>query len=233
MRLLLITTCICCFCICQSKAQQRKIYSIKAGEIPAQVLPDEAMYVLPSFTDGQLFFRDGSYARQKFNYNCAVGEMQFINDKGDTLAIADPTLARYIKIDTLNFYFDKDFVQSIAEEDSFKLAVKQKLMVIADKTHSGYDIVTSSSSISTFSNIITNGKRFPLQIDKDVLLTKIPTYYLGDRYNHFLKADKKAFLNIFGNKNKSIQKYLKENSINFNKEDDLRKLFKFCVEVNE
>ena len=62
------------FCINTASAQKVKAYPVKVGEIPNQVLPNEAMYVLPAFTGGSVWFRDGTSSTQRFNYNFLLDE---------------------------------------------------------------------------------------------------------------------------------------------------------------
>ena len=81
MKILLILA-LCIFCIAKGSAQTEKIYSVKMGEVPNKVIPREAIYLLPAFTQGTVFFKDGSSSTQRFNYNSLLDEMHFINGQG-------------------------------------------------------------------------------------------------------------------------------------------------------
>jgi len=52
--------------------------------------------------------------------------------------------------------------------------------------------------------------------------------YIGDKFNHFLRANKKNFHTFF--KDKNIAQYLKEHQVDFDKEEDLEALLLFCTE---
>lgn len=213
-------------------AQPSVKYFVKAGETPAEVLPNEALYVLPVFETGTVFLRDGSFSNLLLNYNFVLDEMQFIGLKSDTLAIATPNLIRKVVIDSLTFYYDKGYLQETFKKDSFNLAIKQMLIQLPDKTHGGYDVSSASSSITTYGTIITNSAMNKLQVKKDVYFEKKYEYFLGDQYHHFVKADKKGFLAIFSLKKESLQKYLKENNINFNKKENIEQLLNYCLTGN-
>src|SRR6478609_7956182 len=99
MRIRLIVA-VCIFCIAKASAQTEKMYAVKIGEVPDQVIPREAIYLLPAFTQGSAFFKNGSSSKQRFNYNSLLDEMHFINERGDTLAIAEPALTTSVEIDS-------------------------------------------------------------------------------------------------------------------------------------
>lgn len=111
LRLLLMA---CIFNTYAAFAQQEKSYPVKAGEIPGEVLPKEAIYVLPAFATGTAFLKDGTSSMLRFNYNFLLDEMHFINEKGDTLAIADPLLINSVVIDSMVFYYDKGYLREIS-----------------------------------------------------------------------------------------------------------------------
>lgn len=210
-------------------SQNTKRYVVRAGENPAQVLPAEAMYVLPVFTHGTVYMRDGSTSRQKFNYNIILDEMQFIGPAGDTLTIAEPGMIKNLVIDSLLFYYEKNYLQVISQVDSFKIAIKQVLVQTPYRTRGGYDAPSATSSITTYSSILSRGSRGLLEVKKDVQFEKERFYFVGDKFNTFFKADKKSFLTIFGTKNDAILNYMKEHEINFRNEADLQKLLAFCA----
>ena len=62
---------------------------------------------------------------------------------------------------------------------------------------------------------------------EDIILRKDTHYYIGDKYDKFVRADRKSVLKHFQKRQPEIEKYLKENSIDFDKRDDLIKLTQF------
>jgi hypothetical protein len=155
-------------------AQTGKSWPVKVGEIPNQALPIEAMYVLPNFTTGTAFLRDGTSSIQRFNYNYLQDEMQFINNKGDTMTIADPALLKRVEIDSMVFYYDRIFVRQIFSAGKYKLAIRQEMVQIADKTRGAYDAASGASSIKTYGSINhENSRIYQLQVKKDVLFEGI------------------------------------------------------------
>jgi hypothetical protein len=214
-------------------AQQRKIYVVKAGEIPSEVLPVEAMYEFPQFKQGTVYMRDGSASTTKLNYNILLNEMQFITNKGDTLAIAYPETIKNLTIDTSYYLYDKTYIHVIVQIDSFRLGKKQLYLQSPYRTRSGYDAPTGAGSITTYSSLSSGFTNAKLQVKKDVQFEKEVLHVISDKFNHFFKADKKSFLNIFSKKRNEIENYMNENKINYLRQDDLEKLLMFCVSVNQ
>ncbi len=181
---------------------QSKEYPVKVGEIPTTVLPNEAMYVLPAFTKGTAFLRGGTSSTSLFNYNFLLDEMHFIAATGDTLAIAEPLLLRSVVIDSLLFYYDKTYVRLLLQLGNYKLAVKQEMVQVPDKTRGGYDVASGASAIQTYGSISNqNSRAFRLQVQKDVLFREERSYYITDASNHFLPASKKFFMRCLKRRN--------------------------------
>jgi hypothetical protein len=216
------------FCINTVAAQRGKTYPVKVGEIPKEVLPNKAMYALPSFTRGTALLRNGTSSTQRFNYNFLLDEMHFIDATGDTLAVADPALIKSVVIDSMVFYYDNGYVREIFRTGIYKLAIKQQMVQVADKTRGAYDAASAASSIKTYGTINNYGQRYELQVKKDVLFQESISYYIGIEFNPFVKATRKNFHVFFAEKN--ITMFIKEHKINFNKEEDLKTLLQFCVE---
>ena len=54
---------------------------------------------------------------------------------------------------------------------------------------------------------------------------KTDDYYFGDQYLTFLRASRKNIVKIFPKKKEVVEEYLKKTEVNFNNEEQLRKLF--------
>jgi hypothetical protein len=209
--------------------QQTKSYIVKAGERISEAIPADGMYAFPAFKAATVFMRDGSISAARLNYNIFLNEMQFIGNKGDTMAIAYPETIKYISIDTTLYFYDKTYLQVVLQIDSFKLAIKQSFSQAPYRTRGGYDVPTAVSAITTYSSINTSNGSGNLQAKKDVIFERTVSYFISDKFNHFFKADKKSFLNIFSNNKSLIQDYMNRNKTDFFNKNALEKLLKFCV----
>ena len=63
-----------------------------------------------------------------------------------------------------------------------------------------------------------------------MLIKKETQYFFGDKYNHFVRSGKKKLLLLFPKEQASIENYLKENKVDFDKKDDLEKITQFLAQ---
>ena len=183
--------------------------------------------------NGEVFFKGGTKAKGKVNYSRLFDQMLFIDGKGDTLALAEERTIKFIAVNKDTFYYDEGFVRIIADNKFVKLAEKQ-LWVVTDIRKPGPHNTSTSTigvtSVRTFRQG-NDAVRNPLKLDEDIVLRKETRYYFGDEYNHFIRASKKGLFELFNKKQRGIENYLKENKVNFDKRDDIEKLFQFISKL--
>jgi hypothetical protein len=215
-------------------AQDSTIVTIKTGQSIKDVLTPADIYHYTQFTNGKVFLRDGSKAAGKMNYNRLYGQMLFINPKGDTLALADEKNIKFIIIDRDTFYYGEGCMRQIANDGAIKLTEKQ-FWVLADirkiGTHNTPTTTVAVTSFSSYTDERDAAKSKNLIMNEDILLRKETQYYFGDKYNLFVPAGKKGLLQLFPKEQRNIENYLKENKVNFNKKDDIEKLYQFLCQL--
>jgi len=216
-------------------AQDSTFVTIRTGESVTDVLTTSDIYHYPQFTNGKVFLRDGSKAVGKMNYNRLYGQMLFINPKGDTLALADEKNIKFIVIEKDTFYFGEGYMRLIGNNGTTKLTEKQ-IWVLADirkmGTHNRPTTTVAVTSLSSFTNGKDAAKSKDLIMNEDVVLQKRTQYYFGDKYSLFVPASKKGLQQLFPKEHQIIDNYLKENKVNFNKRDDVEKLYRFICQHN-
>ena len=230
---LLLIILIGCFGL---SAQDSTLITIKAGNRVRDVLTPSAIYYYPEFTNGKVFFRDGSKAVGKMNYSRLVDQMLFIDHKGDTLALANEKTIKFIAVVQDTFYFDEGYVRLIMDYGVVKLAEKQ-IWVVADTrkigTHNRSASTVGVTSLSSYADETTGrAKSYDLMINEDMVIRRETHYYFGDEYNHFVRAGKKKLLLLFPKEELSLENYMKENKVNFDKKDDLEKLAQFLGQLH-
>ncbi len=211
-------------------AQTPGRYIVKPGEIPDKVLPAEAVYYFPAFVKGELAFKNGGKSQQRFNYNCLLDELQFLTVGGDTLTIATPYDIMKVNIDSATYYFDKGYLREVYQENGFKLALRERLVQGDAKKEAAYGSTSGTSAISSLESVRIGDNIFRLEAKREILFVKRQAFFLGNRYNQFVPANKKGFAITFSEKKTLIETFIKENKTDFTNPDDLRNLLKSCVE---
>lgn len=209
-------------------AQDSTIVVIKAGTSVRDVLTTADIFLNPQFMRGKVFYKNGLIAAAPMNYNSLYDQMLFIDSKGDTLALSDEKTISLIALDKDTFYYFNGYIRLVASNSVVKLAEKKNWQ-LADVRKMGSHNRPANTYAVTSMHSMTDvfGRTFDLILDGDVLLRKKPEYYFGDMYNSFVAASKKNLLSFFSKKEDMLAKYLKENKVNFNKENDLEKVTQF------
>ncbi|GEO03143.1 hypothetical protein AAE02nite_08070 [Adhaeribacter aerolatus] len=193
-----------------------------------------AAYRYPAFKESIIHYTTGGLAQGKLNYHQILGEMHFIDPKGDTLALDNLYLVKFVAIGETKFYYDpekKGFGEEIADYKSVKLLLKQRFKPSDKEKGVAYDQYSNTSATRSYGTITVNGQMQRLSPNEYMVYAKMANYFITDQNNKFYPANKASVLKIF-NKNKSvIEKFIKENQIDFQKEDDLKKLLSFCTQL--
>ena len=219
-------------CCCSAHAQDSTII-IKAGTSFNESVPITDLYEYPEFVYGKVFFIQGDSSGGRLNYNRFLDQMQFIDFRGDTLNIAYPGTIKFIRISNDLFYYDNDYgyVKLIKDNNTIKLAAKQSLKVLGRNKIGAYDMASPGSAIDNYASFTIDNKNYNLTPRVDITLTKKTQYYFGDKYNHFVLANKKNLLSLYSKKDGAITAYLKENKVDFNNPEDIEKLFQYLTNL--
>jgi hypothetical protein len=220
-------------------AQTTDVIRVKGGIGKEKNVRFVDRYRYDQFRDGKVLFHNGSAAAAKFNYNVLLGEMQFIDAKGDTLALANEPVVRLVGIDGPSsrqdlFMFDqtKGYMEVIADYGAAKLAVKQGLKTTKVERKSAYDQSSGASAITNYQfHSAGNASIAKLDTKGDLLLIKDRSYFFIDQNSRFHPANRASILKVFAKHRDQIATYLASESIDFNKEDDLKKLLNYCSDL--
>jgi hypothetical protein len=194
-------------------------------------LPADMGYRYPKFTQGQVYFKDGTRSTAHFNYNLFLGEMQYLDAKGDTLSIANEKDINYVAVATDTFYLNKGVFEVAGDYAYVKLAVKQTLRYTDNEKIGAYGIPSSSASISSMSIVDNNQRSYKLRANENSVYAKEKFYYLIVKANNqALPATKQNVLKSFSRSRDKIEDYISANEINFKSEADLKKLLEFCTQ---
>lgn len=207
-------------------AQDTMTIFIPADRLVSEVLTPKKIYKYPEFLPGKIFFRDGNFANEKFNYNYLNGEIEFIQK--DTLAIAKQQMfnIKMMVVDKDTFFYDKGYLQQVVQTPAGKLLKKQMLVVFKREKIGAYDQPTATSAIESYGSFSDAYGSFNpnLRVRENITLVLRTDYYFGDRFNVFLFANKKNLLKTYPNKKEKINQYLKQHEVDFKNGEKLKDL---------
>ncbi|RAK02814.1 hypothetical protein LX87_00934 [Larkinella arboricola] len=216
-------------------AQTAPTIRVKGGPNWQRSVPFEERYRYPQFRTGTITYRNGLAATGRFNYNILIGEMQFIDAKGDTLALANENTIRAVQVAQTTFVYDQKygFMEVTADYNTVKLAMKPIFKTVRAEKNGAYNQSSGTSSITQYKSFIgSTGQLARLEQEGDLLLEKEVVYLVIDPNNRFYRLSRGSILKIFPKNKSAIEAYLKAESIDFKKEADLKKLLQFCSELS-
>jgi len=217
--------------ICFSFSVKAQVYRKKIVH-SGERISDLSYYLFPSFTDAKVKLKTGGSLSSKMNFNLLICEMQFINPGNDTLVVSNPENVDSILFNSNAFFFDKGYYEILGSANSVKLAVLRKVSYEPIKIGALGIPDNSGAGIQSYTSVVTYTGERKLVMNEDVEITSETAYFLISDSAEFNKANKSAFIKAFPGKEENIRAYQKQNKIDFNKEADLEKLFKFCTSQN-
>jgi len=204
-------------------AQSHDRKTIKAGEN----LSDYIYYLFPSFTNGTVKMKHGGTSSAKLNFNMLLCQMQFLNEHGDTMSIADPLEIDSVIINDKSFFYNKGYYEILDNSSSAKLVVLRTVNYEAVKI-GAKGLPSRGGDIDSYTNIRDENETRQLVLNQDLDVVVESTYYLMSSKGEMFIASKSSFANLFEKNKEIIEGYLKSNKTNYNKEADLKKLFDIC-----
>lgn len=204
-------------------------YKVQPGELVMAALPVGVSYLYPSFKQGAVQFKNGNQGTAMMNYSPLLEEMDFINDKMDTMALNDIESMKYIVIEKDTFYrVQKFFVQQIANNREIRLCERRAVALANREKIGGHGEIQNGSSIGAIEQLSNGLNPLRQMVAQQVLTFSLDrTYYFGDKYGNFRLANRKNLLDAFGNQYPGLHDFLAQNKINYMKADDMKLVLEF------
>jgi hypothetical protein len=210
-----------------AQTSTERIY-IKGGNAAWENFMKE-IFLYPSFEPGIVEYKNGQRFKSNMNYNKALGTIQFIDEKGDTLSMRDEESISFINIGGDKFIYAPMCLQILKGNEKIAL-LKNETVKIADKHKTGgYDIPSASGSIESIDRIDTRLNYNQMEINENLLIHKVTTLYIEDEKGEIFVASRKNLLNKFPKKEEAIKSYIKANNVGFTKQDQVTNLFDFLL----
>lgn len=194
----------------------------------AQQKVEVSHYLFPEFREGVVLMKDGRRNPAKLNYNAASEEMVFMQNK-QILAISEPSLSQ---VDTV-FFNDRKFVlhnmkfMEILHQGDFKLFAYYKCKVIPPGKPAGYGGTSQTSSVDSYSSWSMDGRVYELKLPDDFEVKPFNIYYLNDGAGWKEFKTMRQLKNHFKKSKKQLDQYLKEQKVDFDDAEAVRRLIYF------
>jgi hypothetical protein len=220
---------IAAFLCLQSFAQtSTQRIMIKGGNSAHENFMKE-VFLLPRFEDAIVEYKNGQRFKSKMNYNRAIGSLQFIDEKGDTLALSNEESISNVIVGNMMFVFRPMCLLALSNETNVKLYKREVIRIADELKTGGYGIPNSTGTITSIERADNWLSYNKIDINESFLLSKVTAFFIENEKGELLPAAKKNILGMFPKKEGEIKAYLKEKSLDLNKEDDLMALVQFLA----
>ena len=213
-------------CGTQLSAQEQKVYKVNPGEkVNYALLHNKGLYQYPQFTNASVLFKNGHVGGGALNYNRLIGEMQFIDEKKDTISLSDENEIDTIAIGKDTFFFQQGYLQ-LMHNFSVKIAKKTKL-ILTNRQRLGSMGELTSASVDTYNAVSSDNGIKNIAPNEILTFKEVTTYFIGDRFGHFKPLNKKYLYDFYFKDKKALDTYLQANPVNYLQEEDVQRLVSF------
>ena len=222
-KLNLVLMCIVSLSISASAQTSTERVEIKGGSNAWENFMKE-VYMYPSFEAGIVEYRDGKRYQGNLNYNKALGSIQFIDEKGDTLAVSNEETISSVNIGNDWFVYNPECLMALRTDGKVKLYKNVRLRVADRRKTGAFGISNSGGTIDAINHSDSWLAQNMLDVDESLLLSKVTTFYIQTERNEIVPASKKNILNIFSRHEDEVKQFIKSNGIEFTRAADLEAL---------
>ena len=200
---------------------------LKAQEGEEVVIKYPEQYLFPDFTVGKVAMKTGKDIFLILNYSMVLEKMMFLQ-RGQVYEMLN-----YDNVDTI-YLQDKKFIPynkiflEVALEDKIPLFVRHVGRVLGPSKPAAYGGKSEVSSSSYISFLSTTGEPFRMKNLEELNLKHDYFYWISINGEMKSFITKKQFLQYFPDKKSIIRQYMRQNSIKFDRPEDVKKLVEFC-----
>lgn len=212
-------------------AQLPESYKVKAGEKVEDVVPFGKRYLYPDFRKGTIYYADGTSALALINYDLINEKIKLINTRKDTTFLEANYIIKMFDFEEEVLVNDYTYgIIAVKKTDVYpKVGRKPFLNVIpVDKGIS--DGYSSNVGLTSSVSNVRYGRRDIKEdhLESNLIVQEDINYYIIDKNNRVYPAQSSNLYKIFPSHKSEIKTYIRDQSINMKREEDLEKLLQFC-----
>jgi len=230
--------------VIQTQGQNQNRVNVNFGDTLNHVLSMGFQYLYPEFTRGTVHFSTNEKSSAFLNYNILLNEIHFMNladikDKNfesesdflqhaQSLELRDVT---HITIKDDNFINTHRGIMYLVVNDEVKLLRNDIIRMSGQSNIGAYGMQSQTSSVERRSSTPSERARRGEEYKQEIITEysrETQFYLLSD--DRARRATRRGFERTFRSKRDNIRLFIEENDINFQNEEDLVKLLKYCVD---
>ena len=192
-------------------------------------LPSEVAYFIPEFTHAYIFYTNGTKFEADLNICLVDNSVRYINEKGDTLLMANAsTVNKILAGDAIYQQLNDAFVHQLAVYGQTSLSEKKIFTFKEPEISIGFSNLAPTSTARAYNpedHDVAKGYGKDMEIDY-----RLETVYVLTHKNKTYSCKQSSFIKFFPEKKQQIKDFVKENKIDFTNKDHVLSLFYMCTE---
>ena len=208
---------------------QYQSITVRAGTKIIDNFPPSVRYMYPQFVEGQVVLNNNQISTSMLNYNLLRDEIDFIQEN-DTVTIVRKRDLKYVIAESDTFVYMPAGYMKLIYVQKLKIYCQDRFYLKEILKRGAMGAVNRSAAIGSFSDAEYRGLPYDLVVQEDYVYKREIAYYIATPSGALEPFKKTNVLNLFSyNKfhKAEIQKYLKTNNINLEKQDDVIKLAEY------
>jgi hypothetical protein len=133
----------------------QKVENIKVTGNEYQEFMANNQYKFPSYTRAKIVLKNGEVASARINYNNFSEVMKYLNEKNDTLEIANPDDINFITVGVDTIFYDNGYYQWIASSSAARLYSKTTYKTVGTALVGAFGTASPATNIQHM-NIISS-----------------------------------------------------------------------------
>lgn len=185
----------------------------------------KSIHKFPVFTKAHVHLKNGEEAVGRFNYDYFLDNFMYINEKNDTVALANAEDVDFVSFPLDSFFYDKKFYQWVASSEFATLAVRYTYKLARKDNLGAYGIAAPTEKVESHNTILGLG-RYELEGNEQLTFEKTTTYYIRKNNGKFVPATLHNFDRIFPKKD--LEDFMKKNKLILKNQSDMLDLFVYA-----
>lgn len=193
--------------------------------------------LFPQFEKGTVVFKNGSRTPALLNYNMLQEEMLFQDANSTVMVLANPVDILVVIIGEQRFspISSKGIFYQEIQAGNGSFFVQHKAAMLSEGKAAAYGGYSQTSSITAYGSLYNaeSGTVYNLNINEKFKLKIDNFYYIlsGKNYKKFNNA--KSLGKLFKGNESKIEQFAKEQSINFNKIEDITRIVEYGYSITK
>ena len=222
----IIGVAVAMFVFCECLCGQYKSIIAPSGTQIIESFPPSVRYFYSEFVEGELILNNGLSSACLINYNMLRDDMDVIQDDNDTLTILQKKELQYAIVENDTFVYIHGYAKHIYGQN-LKVYCRDRIYLKEILKRGAMGSVNRTAAIQSFSDFEESGVPYDLVVPEDMVFKREVSYHIATSKGTLEPFKKKNILKLFSHNKADVQKYIKANKINFDKQEDIIKLAEF------